>query len=166
MVEPVKPFALFLWLRQHRSHHTCDVNYMVFTAEPSNSQFHQMANQSKLVALPQLWISSCDPDLLSKENSEVKKLHWNRLSASGKRTKFVHLPLYIQISNTAMNALSCSLELIVMTNSFFLLQWQRSIQGVSLRSGMGLPGKPMYPRPYPENVSLRFPQCSSICSRI
>lgn len=166
MVEPVKPFALFLWLRQHRSHHTCDVNYMVFTAEPSNSQFHQMANQSNW------WhclSSGYLPVILTYFQRKIlksKKLHWNRLSASGKRTKFVHLPLYIQISNTAMNALSCSLELIVMTNSFFLLQWQRSIQGVSLRSGMGLPGKPMYPRPYPENVSLRFPQCSSICSRI
>lgn len=133
---------------------------------------HPTASSIKWPTSPNWWhclSSGYLPVILTYFQRKIlksKKLHWNRLYASGKRTKFVHLPLYIQISNTAMNALSCSLELIVMTNSFFLLQWQRCIQGVSLRSGMGLPGKPMHPGPYPEDVSPHFPQCSSICSRV
>lgn len=42
-----------------------------------------------------------------KIHSEVKELHLKRISASGKETEFVHSSLYIQISNTAMNALPC-----------------------------------------------------------
>jgi len=72
----------FLRLRQHGSHHTCSMNYIVFTSVihwpvPFNDQFHAMASQSKLVTLPQLWRASCDPTLLPKENSEVEQFHRN-----------------------------------------------------------------------------------------
>lgn len=163
MVKPAKPFALFLWLRQHGSHHMCDVNYTVFTPVPSNGQFQPLANQSKLVALPLLWILSFDPGLLSEEKSEVKTLYWNSPFARGKRTKIVHP--YVQISNTAMNALSRGQFGIECYDKLFLLQWQRSIWGGVSEVRNGPLGKPMHPRPPPEEVYPHFPQCSSIFSR-
>lgn len=115
-----KPFVLFLWFGQHGSHHTCDANYSVFTAVPFSGKFLLTANQPTLVVLPQFWIPSCDTDILSKENSEVKKLHLKRISTGGKRTKFVHPPLYIQISKTAINALSCRQQGIKCCDKLFL----------------------------------------------
>lgn len=102
IVKTAKPFILFLWFGQHGSHHVCDVNYSVLTAVPFNGRFLLMANQPTPVTLPLFWTLSYDSDVLSKENSEVKKLHLKRISASWKRIKFVHPPLYIQISKTAL----------------------------------------------------------------
>lgn len=87
IVKTVKPFVLFLWFGQHGSHHVCDVNYSVFIVVPFDGKFLLKANQPTPVALAQFWITSCDTEILSKENSEVKKLHLKRISVSGKRTK-------------------------------------------------------------------------------
>lgn len=92
-----------------------------------------------------------------KIHSEVKELHLKRISASGKETEFVHSSLYIQISNTAMNALPCRQLEVKCYDKLFLLQWQRSMQRVSLRSGMGNLGN-MHPhlRLSLEDVSHHF----------
>lgn len=113
IVKTVKPSVLFLWFGQHGSHHMCDVNYSVFTAVPFNaSSFWQPTSPHQLHCL----CSGCLPTILtfSKENSEVKELHLKRISACWKRIKFVHPPLHIQISKTA---LSCRQEFNVMKNS-------------------------------------------------
>lgn len=107
MVELAKPFALFLWQRQHGSHHTCSVNFTVFTSvihwlvpfNISSMQWPVSPNWSHCLCSGS--VSWCT----SKGKFWSQTTHWNNLLFSGKRTKLGHHHVYIQTSNTVMGAL-------------------------------------------------------------